>query len=99
VLSSTTLTLNIPFEGTSALYQTSLSLKEPQPGSTIPLESVEFIEVPKVVMQLVFTGIEIAPQGLSLSGGVIQEMTPENPEETPPPLESSLKLMHPPTAL
>jgi hypothetical protein len=63
------------------------------------LESVEFIEVPKVDMQLVFTGIEIAPQGLSLSGGVIQEMTPENPEETPPPLESSLKLMHPPTAL
>jgi hypothetical protein len=98
-LSSTTLRLKIPFAGTTAVYQTSLLLKDPHPGSTIPVVSVEFTEVPKVVLQLVFTGIEIAPHGLSLTGGVIQVIAPEKPEDTPPPLESSLKLMHPPTVL
>jgi hypothetical protein len=83
----------------TALYQTSLSLNDPHPGSTVPLERVEFTEVPNVLMQLLLTGIEIAPHGLSLTGGVIHEMVPENPEETPPAFESNRKLMHPPTVL
>ena len=99
-MSSTTLTLSVPFKGTTALYQTSLLLKEPHPGSTMPDDSVEFTVVPSVLTHPdVLTGMVKAPHGWSLAGGVRHEMVPVKPEETPFPFESSLKLIHPPIAL